>query len=78
MSNIFKYTKVCSVCGEEKGLCDFVHQRGKPQARCKECNNNQAKAHFRKSVIASKAGSPWFTTMTMKIYTFRKKQVDED
>lgn len=66
MENLFKYTKVCTVCNQEKGLCDFVIQKGKPQARCRECNNKMAKEHFQNSFLATKQGSPWFNVNSIK------------
>jgi hypothetical protein len=61
MTSFFIYKKICSICGEEKPLCDFVHQNGRPQARCRECNNKTAKENYKKSCLPSKSGSPWFT-----------------
>lgn len=73
MQNLFIYTKTCSVCNQEKVLADFVYQRGKPQARCRECNNKMAKEHYHKSFISSKKGTPWCNSINKyyKSYTVK-------
>lgn len=77
MPNIFIYTKVCTVCNTEKPLCEFVMQNGRPQARCRDCNNKQAKEHFQKSILCTRQGSPWFNSYNIKI-TIRQSLIPFD
>ena len=75
MSEIFKYTKICTYCKEEKGLAEFVRCNGKITSRCFACNNKLSKERFKKSPLCSKNGSPWFNICRMDI---RKKPIKEE
>jgi len=67
MNNIFIYTRICTICKKEKGLAEFVINRGKSTSRCYECNNMLAKERYRKSVLCTNNKSPWYKITRMKI-----------
>ncbi len=70
MNEIFKYTKECTVCKQEKLLSEFVTFKGKAMAICYACNNFKAKENYKKSAMCTRKGSPWYNISRLQL---RKK-----
>lgn len=54
------YKSICTKCGKEKLLAEFIQQKGKPGRVCLECNRSEYK---KKKTLKRRIDHPWFSDM---------------